>query len=133
MPRAHGAQDAYALSCPALTLHVELHNESFNVWSHLLGCGIFVAILIHVSSCDAAAGLPPAAAALERWPLYVFVLSAIGCLFASAIYHLCGMANERWHAHLASLDYVGIISLRRASRVCAHLRSAVRWSSCSYR
>ena len=90
---------------------LELHNETLNVWSHLLGCMLFIVLLWYVSSAACAAGLPPAAASLERWPLYVFVISALGCLSSSAIYHLCGTANERWFRRLESLDYVGIIGL----------------------
>ena len=86
---------------------VELHNESLNVWSHVMGVIIFIAIGHHVAS----AGLPPTAAALERWPLYVFIASALYCLSASAIYHLIGTANVRWHDRLMSWDYVGIVGL----------------------
>jgi len=48
---------------------------------------------------------------LERWPLYVFVATALMCLGASAVYHLFGTANERWANRLGAFDYAGIVVL----------------------
>jgi len=48
---------------------------------------------------------------LERWPLFVFVGSAIICLAASVIYHLFGTANEKWNITLGRWDYAGIVCL----------------------
>lgn len=49
----------------------------------------------------------------ERWPLYVFVASALWCLSASAAYHLVGTAarSEKWSFRLERWDYVGIVAL----------------------
>jgi len=48
---------------------------------------------------------------IERWPLYVFVASAIACLGSSAVFHLFGTANARWAYALGAFDYAGIIFL----------------------
>lgn len=83
-----------------------LHNETFNVWSHLLGCAIFVALLGHVNSAPCDAERCP-----ERWPLQVFCASALWCLSASVAWHLVGTANEAYTAALEVWDYVGIVAL----------------------
>jgi adiponectin receptor len=84
----------------------QLHNETFNVWSHLIGCVIFLALLYHVKETPCEAEHCP-----ERWPLYVFVASALWCLSASAAYHLVGTANEKWTVGLEKSDYIGIVAL----------------------
>lgn len=48
---------------------------------------------------------------LERWPLYVFVSSAMVCLAASVVYHLFGTANEQWNGTLGRWDFGGIVGL----------------------
>lgn len=88
---------------------LEWHNESLNVWSHLFGCAVFLWLLWEVGSEHDVA--------LEKWPLYVFIVSALGCLGASAIYHLCGTANEKWYYPLGNVDYVGIVGLIVGSTV----------------
>ena len=69
----------------ALASAFTLHNETWNVWTHLFGFGFFgyLGLTDHV---------PPAARGLERWPVYVFIVSAMVCLIASAAYHLFGTA-----------------------------------------
>lgn len=48
---------------------------------------------------------------LERWPLRLFLASAMFCLAGSAIYHLFGTANARWTARLVTADYAGVSAL----------------------
>lgn len=83
-----------------------LHNETFNVWSHLVGCAIFVMLAFHVNSAPCEAEQCP-----ERWPMQVFIGSALWCLSASTAYHLVGTANERFMVPLEIWDYVGIVAL----------------------
>ena len=45
---------------------------------------------------------------VARWPLMVNALSAVFCLGASAIFHLCGIKNRNTYNFLARLDYGGI-------------------------
>lgn len=54
---------------------------------------------------------------VERWPLYVFVGSAMLCLSASAAFHLIGTANTRWLAALGAWDYAGIVVLILGSTI----------------
>ena len=92
--------------CDCLQSLFQLHNETFNVWSHLIGCVIFLALLQVVASTSCDAENCP-----ERWPLYVFVLTALWCLSASAAYHLIGTANDKWTYLTEKSDYVGIVAL----------------------
>lgn len=93
----------------------EWHNETFNVWTHVFGCAYFSYGLLFCASDALLNELPPHARdiglQLERWPLYVFVVSALCCLCASVAYHLCGTANERWVDRYEHYDYMGIIAL----------------------
>jgi predicted membrane channel-forming protein YqfA (hemolysin III family) len=45
---------------------------------------------------------------LSRWPLFVFLCSAIACLSFSATFHLCFVHSKNLSAFLARLDYAGI-------------------------
>ena len=43
-----------------------------------------------------------------RWPLFIFLISAILCLSFSAIYHLIGCVSKTYHEVLSRFDYGGI-------------------------
>ena len=95
----------------------ELHNETTNVWTHLIGFIVFLGALhslCHICDADnTLVELPQTShlcgpEGLERWPLYVFLISALVCLGASTVYHLCGTANDRWFYPLGFVDYFGI-------------------------
>ena len=75
-----------------------LHNETINVWSHLVGGALFGYQLYStaMSPCD------DDEVCAEKWPIYCFLVSALVCLSLSAVYHLCD-ANERWTDSLANL------------------------------
>ena len=60
---------------------------------------------------DAAHRAAELGAHVERWPLYVYALSALVCLASSCAYHLFGTANDRWVRALGKGDYVGIVAL----------------------
>jgi adiponectin receptor len=45
---------------------------------------------------------------LTRWPVFVFLISAIVCLSFSAIYHLFFVQSQKLSALLGRLDYIGI-------------------------
>lgn len=45
---------------------------------------------------------------ISRWPLFVFLVSAIICLGSSAVYHWFGAHSPKTMAMLARLDYAGI-------------------------
>jgi adiponectin receptor len=45
---------------------------------------------------------------LRRWPLFIFLISAILCLTFSAVYHLIGCVSKTYHEVLSRFDYGGI-------------------------
>lgn len=45
---------------------------------------------------------------LKRWPLFIFLVSAILCLTFSTIYHLIGCVSKTYHKILSRFDYGGI-------------------------
>ena len=117
----------------ALRSIFQLHNETWNVWTHLLGFLLFLYFLPYTShlplpelEADTAESFgarllhpfsppPPALVgdSIARWPLYVFISSAMACLGSSTAYHLIGTAtaDERTMRALAAADYNGVIFL----------------------
>ena len=97
----------------ALRSIFQLHNETRNVWTHLLGFLLFLYFLpytFHLPlpelEADTAESFgarllhpfsppPPALVgdSIARWPLYVFISSAMACLGSSTAYHLIGTAT----------------------------------------
>ena len=45
---------------------------------------------------------------VSRWPLFVFILSAMICLSMSTVYHLFSAHSRRIYALTSRLDYAGI-------------------------
>jgi adiponectin receptor len=52
-----------------------------------------------------------AAKKLKRWPLFIFLISAILCLSFSATFHLIGCVSKTYHKILSRFDYGGIAIL----------------------
>ena len=48
---------------------------------------------------------------LKRWPLFIFLISAILCLSFSATFHLIGCVSKTYHKILSRFDYGGIAIL----------------------
>ena len=48
---------------------------------------------------------------LRTWPLFIFLISAIFCLFFSTTLHLIGNISVNFHRILSRLDYGGICLL----------------------
>jgi channel protein (hemolysin III family) len=129
-PRMSLAQAALSLFTP--------HNESINVWTHLLAALTFIFLLVHIATGGLELKLASKAgkafhnaevAVVERvfgggadvnvpvWPVIVFLVSAIVCLSCSTAYHLLHVVNKRVFEVLARMDYVGIAVLIAGSNV----------------
>ncbi len=80
---------------------LECHNETFNVWSHLLGVLLLLLAVILVLVFWGAGSLP-------CWPIIVFLFSAISCQFFSALYHLSCCKNKEFAKKIIRLDFAGI-------------------------
>jgi len=81
---------------------IQIHNETVNIWSHLIGTFILVGLLFHV---------------VDRFSKYGFVHTFVPCiylfcaaygLFASCVFHWFNCINSTYHVHLRTLDFGGI-------------------------
>uniref|UniRef100_A0A3Q0T2H6 Progestin and adipoQ receptor family member 8 n=1 Tax=Amphilophus citrinellus TaxID=61819 RepID=A0A3Q0T2H6_AMPCI len=81
--------------CYALSLF-QIHNETLNVWSHLLAA-ICVVLRFMGFSVD-----------ISSLPLVLYALSAVTYLSCSAAAHLLQSHSEQAHYSLFFLDYVGV-------------------------
>lgn len=86
-----------------------IHNETVNIYSHLLGALFFVAVA--VSGLLAYAAHKYGADSIDMFGIGVFLLAAVICLGSSTVAHaLCDHSQEvaeRW----SSADFMGILVL----------------------
>ncbi|KAI8144154.1 hemolysin-III related-domain-containing protein [Fennellomyces sp. T-0311] len=89
----------------------KLHNETLNIWSHLVGfvCMAFLSVFSFNRHF-------PEASMNDRIVFMVFCLSALKCLFCSSVYHtfICH-SRHAIKSFTATLDYIGISILITAS------------------
>jgi adiponectin receptor len=78
-----------------------LHNETINVWTHLIGfLGFFVFMIVLSVALDASP--------VEKLFLSIFFIAAQAQMLFSAIFHLFCCINSTAYVSLAKLDYSGI-------------------------
>ena len=97
---------AYRPTCtslrPAVLTLFRLHNETLNIWSHLLGAAWVCAMLLETLSMAVTDEG-------QRLATVVFLLSALFCTVASSLYHLLGgILSQRTYRALYQLDINGI-------------------------
>lgn len=54
---------------------------------------------------------------LPRWPIALFILSAMMCLLSSTVFHMFASTSEATCSHFQKLDYAGICALISGSTV----------------
>ncbi|KAF0682774.1 Aste57867_25073 [Aphanomyces stellatus] len=104
----------------------ELHNETWNVWTHMLGALLFLLLLVVATVSDYAPiemtlltstnqtsqlALATTATAVPQWPIYVFLGGVMACFVLSALYHLFYVQDVATASVYLQLDYAGIITL----------------------
>ncbi|KAH7922778.1 HlyIII-domain-containing protein [Leucogyrophana mollusca] len=92
-----------------------LHNETVNIHSHLGGAVLFVWFLCtfqsaYISAYDSTTWL-------DTCVIAIFLLSAIFCLTASAVFHTATCHSEKLSSQCHALDYSGIVVLTVGSFV----------------
>ncbi|XP_071724430.1 heptahelical transmembrane protein 1-like isoform X2 [Rutidosis leptorrhynchoides] len=115
------------------------HNETLNVWTHLIGFATFlvltIANLTHLYEVadflqiskwvfpsdnftnvshqliSSYMGPTPQLIDITRWPIYVYLSGAMFCFFASSLCHLFSCHSHHLNCLLSQLDYIGITSL----------------------
>ncbi len=83
-----------------------LHNETGNIFTHLLGALSFLAAWI-VLRGSWLLGYPTA----DCWALACFFAGAVICMSSSSIFHTCYVHSRRVSAQMSKLDYTGIAAL----------------------
>ncbi|KAG2199345.1 hypothetical protein INT46_001659 [Mucor plumbeus] len=88
-----------------------LHNETMNIWSHLLGFFFFLYLSVNVFQRKF-----PDASTQDLVMFTAFCLASLTCLLCSSIYHtfVCHSAHHI-KSFTATLDYIGITFLITAS------------------
>ncbi|GAB5589200.1 inc metabolism membrane protein [Umbelopsis nana] len=88
-----------------------LHNETMNIWSHLLGFVFFAGLGVYAFNKQF-----PEATTNDRAITLTFFLAALKCLICSSIYHtfICH-SKHAIKSLTATLDYIGISILITAS------------------
>ncbi|CAN1325980.1 Heptahelical transmembrane protein 3 [Linum perenne] len=84
------------------------HNETLNIWTHLLGFLIFAGLTVQdlqefdgLSKQIGLEGIP-------QWPWFVYLAGAMGCLICSSLSHLLACHSKTFNLFFWRLDYAGI-------------------------
>ena len=79
-----------------------LHNESMNIWSHLIGfiCVVFAGISISIDLFQSSER-----SVLELFAVESYIVCAAICLLLSSIYHWFGMLSQECHDCLLRFDW----------------------------
>ncbi|XP_020510643.1 progestin and adipoQ receptor family member VII, a [Labrus bergylta] len=101
------------------------HNETINIWTHLLAFFIVLVKLLQLSeTVDFASDH-------HSWPLLILILSSLIYSAFSALAHLLGGKSELCHYVFFFLDYVGVAQYQYGSAI-VHFYYAVDESLHSY-
>lgn len=88
---------------------VRVHNETANIWSHLVGFVIMLAVGVHFYPVSPAFQLLNTA---DKVLFFVFIVASLKCLAASCIWHTFNnFSHLRTMQKLACLDYTAISTL----------------------
>lgn len=90
-----------------------LHNETANIWSHILGFILMSYISIwHYPRTE----VFKLSSIKDNIVVYLFLLAALKCFVASVMWHTyCGFAKYSFRFRCSCMDYTGITSLISAS------------------
>jgi channel protein (hemolysin III family) len=98
----------------------QIHNETGNIWTHLLGFGLFVHLFVRTQALLAATdGAMDGASstAVDRACFWCFLGAAQVCMLCSAYYHCVGCVSEGVHRCTLNLDLSGVVVLIAGSFV----------------
>ncbi|KAL4794678.1 hemolysin-III related-domain-containing protein [Aspergillus venezuelensis] len=84
-----------------------LHNESINVYSHLIGAVVFLLLGLHLYT-DLSVRYPSCTTE-DIFAFAAFILSAAACFFLSAFCHLFSSHSHAMSKIGTSMDYLGIV------------------------
>ncbi|XP_035537926.1 progestin and adipoQ receptor family member VII, a [Morone saxatilis] len=87
------------------------HNETINVWTHLLAFLVLLVKLRQLSETVEFVSDP------HSWPLLVLIVSSLTYSACSVAAHLLGSKSEMCHYTLFFLDYVGVAQYQYGSAI----------------
>ena len=103
----HSGYRAYYSAMQCLSSLFRIHNETMNIWTHLLGAFVYFAIIFLSFHF-----VPPEASFADRVILSIFLISATQCLFCSSAYHtFCAHKHFKTYEKFQIMDYCGISCL----------------------
>lgn len=82
----------------------QLHNETVNIWTHLLGGFYFAHLCLSIFNS-------PNLTADDKWVVGLFLFSATACHVMSTLYHIFNCHSENISRVYSRLDYCGIVAL----------------------
>lgn len=84
-----------------------VHNESVNIWSHLLPAIIYLiaSLTLDFQTMHSGINIPTA----DRDIFQLYIQCTVGCLLLSAIYHGTNSHSEHVSRYFLKLDYLGIV------------------------
>ncbi|XP_007253107.2 progestin and adipoQ receptor family member VII, a [Astyanax mexicanus] len=87
------------------------HNETINVWTHLLGALVVLTKAAQLAETVEFLGDP------HSWPLLVLIVSSMTYMTFSAVAHLLSAKSEFYNYAFYFLDYVGVAQYQYGSAV----------------
>ena len=101
-----------------------MHTETWNIWTHLIGFMFFVVLTAgiylyrdYITQLFEDKVIITDLPWQDQFVLLSFFLSAMTCLFCSAIFHMLGNHSEKAYQLLSKLDYTGIAILITGSGI----------------
>lgn len=87
------------------------HNESVNIWSHLLGALSFICFAIGIEFQENDSSVP-------KWPLYLCFFCMFMCLVNSTIFHIGCCHSKKSYCCMQIIDYLGIVFFCFGTVIC---------------
>ncbi len=81
-----------------------IHNETINIWTHLLGALLFIGLSVYSQAVTLTGS-----SLMNRILFFAFCGSATMCFFISAMFHTLLSTNKKIVTIMSRLDYTGII------------------------
>ncbi|THU77468.1 HlyIII-domain-containing protein [Dendrothele bispora CBS 962.96] len=85
------------------------HNESVNIWTHLLGA--IATVIVVIVSYSQAGFLGKNSSSLDSAELALFLIGALVCFTCSTVFHSCACHSENVSSFMNRVDYLGILVL----------------------
>lgn len=126
--------DSHAKSLLSVVNWYGWHNETWNIWTHLLGAGY----LLYLGACDFPRSAVWRSAAVPlpaKLIVYVFLAAGIKCMCASVFWHTFnGTCCLQLRSRFACVDYTGITLLITASVLTTEFATSYEspWALCGY-